>query len=108
MTSIKKIIKNDAIKIITGKNKGTTGKVVKVLPKKNAVLIEGIGETTRKIRPSRHNPRGGERKIHTPVEISNIALIADEKTGKTSRVGSSIKEGKKIRVARQINNKEIK
>lgn len=109
MTNIKKIIKGDSVKIISGQNKGTTGKVVQVLPKKEAVLIEGVGMMSRKIKPSRHNPRGGDRNIHIPTHISKVALIIDDKAGKISRVGLAVnQEGKKVRVARQNNNKEIK
>ncbi|NCU30015.1 50S ribosomal protein L24, partial [Candidatus Saccharibacteria bacterium] len=63
----------------------------------------------RHIRPSQYNPRGGKKDIHTPVDISKVALVVDEKSGKTSRVGL-IKnaDGDKVRIARQAKNKEIK
>jgi len=109
MATIKKIIKGDLVKLISGANKGTTGKVVQVLTKKNAVLIEGIGNIHRNIKASRQNPRGGQKDIHVPVPIHKVALVIDEKTSKTSRVGlTKNDEGKKTRVARQIKNKEIK
>jgi len=106
---MKKIIKGDTVKLISGANKGTTGKVLKVLAKKNSILIEGIGNISRKIKPSAHNPRGGQKDIHIPTSVHKVALVVDEKTGKTSRVGLIKNEaGKKARVARQIKNKEIK
>jgi large subunit ribosomal protein L24 len=109
MTAIKKIKKNDMVKIISGANKGTTGKVEAVLNKQNAVRIEGVGKTHRKVKPSMANPQGGHKDIHMAIPISKVALVIDEKTGKTSRIGR-IKntDGKMTRVARQNNNKEIK
>lgn len=109
MVSIKRIIKGDTVKLISGANKGATGKVVAVLTKKNALLIEGIGNKHRNVKPSQLNPRGGHKDIHVPTPIHKVALVIDEKTGKTSRVGL-IKntEGNKARVARQNKDKEIK
>ena len=105
----KKILKGDLVKIISGANKGVTGKVLLVLNKENAVLIEGVGVKHRNIKPSQYNPRGGKKDIHVPTDISKVALVVDEKSGKTSRVGLSRDgDGKKVRVARQIKNKEIK
>jgi len=109
MTSIKKIIKGDTVKLISGSNKGTTGKVLAVLNKQNALLIEGIGNISRKIKPSRNNPRGGQKDIHVPTPVHKVALVIDEKTAKTSRVGfGTNSDGAKSRVARQSKNKEIK
>ncbi|HUC96351.1 MAG TPA: 50S ribosomal protein L24 [Candidatus Saccharimonadales bacterium] len=109
MTAIKRIIKGDTVKIISGANKGTTGKVLGVLTKQNAVLVEGIGNIHRKVKPSQQNPRGGHKDIHVPTPIHKVALVIDEKTSRTSRVGLiKNQEGIKTRVARQNNNKEIK
>lgn len=104
-----RIRKDDTVKIISGANKGTTGKVLAVLPQKNAALIEGIGIGSRKVKPSQLNPRGGTKDIHVPTPLSKLALVTDEKTGKTSRVGyNKSADGGKVRVARQLKNKEIK
>ncbi len=109
MATIKRIIKGDLVKLISGANKGTTGKVLQVLTKKNAVLVEGIGVKHRNVKPSQLNPRGGHKDIHVPTPIHKVALVVDEKTGKTSRVGL-IKnaDGVTVRVARQNKDKEIK
>lgn len=104
-----RIRKDDLVKIIAGANKGTTGKVLAVDTKKGAVLIEGVGTSHRHVRKSQLNPAGGKKDIHVPVEISKVALVVDEKTGKTSRVGLvKNADGGKTRVARQLKNKEIK
>ncbi len=104
-----RIRKDDIVKIVSGDDKGTTGKVLAVLPRKNAALIEGVGVATRKVKPSQLNPSGGTKDIHRPVALSKLALVTDEKSAKTSRVGYKTKQdGTKVRVAKQANNKEIK
>ncbi len=98
----------DIVKIIAGADKGKTGKVTKVLPGKNLVFVEGIGNRERHMRPSMYN-RGGKKDIQVGIDASKVALVIDEKAGTTSRIGySKDKDGKTIRVARQANNKEIK
>jgi len=109
MPTIKRIKLGDTVKLISGFNKGTTGKVVKVLTKDRAVLVEGVGVLHRHIKPSQTNPRGGHKDIHVPTPISKVALVIDEKTGKTSRVGLvKNADGGTTRVARQNKDKEIK
>lgn len=103
-----RIKKNDIVKLISGDKKGTTGKVLAVLPKKNAVLVEGLGVMHRKIKPSRLQPTGGHKDIHVPTPLHKVALVIDEKTGKTSRVGHVKNTDGKVRVARQSKDKEIK
>lgn len=109
MPAVKRIKKGDLVKIISGAQKGTTAKVLSVLTSKNAVLLEGVGQKHRHIKPSQLNPRGGSKEIHVPTPLSKVALVIDEKTGKTSRVGYvKNTDGNTVRVARQANNKEIK
>lgn len=104
-----RIQKGDLVKLISGVNKGTTGKVVAVLAKKGAVLIEGVGNKHRHVKPSAVNPRGGSKDIHVPTPLSKVALVVDEKTSKTSRIGYvKNADGAKVRLARQAKNKEIK
>jgi large subunit ribosomal protein L24 len=105
----RRIQKDDLVKIISGSKKGTTGKVLAVLTKKNAALIEGVGTKHRHVKPSQLNPRGGSKDIHTPTPLHKLALVVDEKASKTSRVGyTKNADGTKVRLARQLKNKEIK
>ena len=101
-----RIRKDDIVKIIAGDNKGTTGKVLSVTA--SGALIEGVGLKTRHVKPSQLNPRGGKKDIHVATPLHKLALVTDEKTAKTSRVGYKVTDGVKIRVARQLKNKEIK
>ena len=104
-----RIKKGDKVKIIAGSHKGTTATVESVLVKKDAALLEGIGVKTRQMKPSRINPMGGAKNVHTPIALSKLALVTDAKTSKTSRVGyGKNADGNKVRVARQSKNKEIK
>lgn len=103
-----RIRKDDLVKVIAGKNKGTTGKVLSVLPAKNMALVEGVGLGHRHVKPSQINPRGGKKDIHVGVSLHKLALVVDEKTSKTSRVGYKVTDGVKARVVRQQKNKEIK
>ena len=101
-----RIKKDDLVKIIAGSHKGTTGKVLSVTAK--GALIEGVGLGHRHVKPSQLNPRGGKKDIHVATPLHKLALVADEKAGKTSRVGYKVDGGVKTRVARQLKNKEIK
>ena len=109
MSIVKRIRTGDTVKVISGANKGTTAKVLGVDTKKSTALLEGIGQKHRHLKPTQLNPRGGSKDVHTPTPLHKVALVVDEKTGKTSRVGY-IKnaDGSAMRVARQANNKEIK
>ena len=99
----------DYVKLISGAKKGTTGKVVKVNAKDGTALVEGVGVGHRHVKPSQLNPRGGKKDIHTPVDLSKLALVVDEKAGKTSRVSFGTNaDGVKVRQAKALKNKEIK
>lgn len=105
----RRIRKGDTVKLISGAKKGTTGKVLSVNTATGRLVIEGIGVRTRHVRPSQLNPQGGKREIHVSTDISKVALVVDEKSGKTSRVGySKNASGAKVRTARALKDKEIK
>ena len=67
-----KIKKDDIVKIISGSNKGITGKVLKVNTKDQTILIEGVGTMHRHVKPSRFNPQGGSKDIHNPTPIHKV------------------------------------
>ena len=98
----------DTVKVISGANKGKTGKVTKVMPAEGKVLIEGIGNRTRHMRANMYR-QGGKKDIQVGIHASKVALVVDEKSGKTSRIGfAKNDEGKTVRIARQAKNREIK
>jgi len=109
MSVVKRIRTGDTVKVISGPNKGTTAKVLSVNTKKLNATLEGIGQKHIHVKPTQLNPRGGSKDVHTPVSLHKVALVVDEKTGKTSRVGYvKNADGVNTRVARQANSKEIK
>lgn len=93
-----KIRKNDNVMVISGNDKGKTGKVLKVFPKKNRIIIEGINLRKRHTKPSQKNPQGGILEKEAPVNASNVMLL-DPKTNEPTRLGARVildeKTGKK-------------
>ena len=95
-----KIKKGDQVVVLTGKDKGAKGEVLKVMPKTSRVLVQGVNMVTKHKKPSQIAP-GGIQKIELPIHVSNVA-IADPKSGKATRVGyKTLKDGKKVRVAQK-------
>ncbi len=84
-----KIKKNDMVFVIAGNDKGKTGKVLKVFPKNNKVIIEGINIRKKHTKPSQKNPQGGILEIELPINASNI-MILDPKTDEPTRLGAQI------------------
>lgn len=96
-----KIKKGDKVVVITGKDKGATGEVLRVIPSESRVVVQGVNVVKKHSKPSQTNPQGGIEKKEAPIHVSNVAL-ADPKSGKPSRVGyKALKDGKKVRVARK-------
>lgn len=95
-----KIKKGDQVIVITGRDKGKTGEVIKAMPKDSKVVVQGINMVKRHTKPSQESAGGIVSKEH-PIHVSNVALI-DPKTGKATRVGIKMdKDGQKIRVAKK-------
>lgn len=93
-----KIKKDDKVIVIAGNYLGKTGKILKVYPKKNRVIVEGVNIRKRHTKPNQQNPQGGIVEKEAPINVSNI-MILDPKTNEPSRVGKKIiideKSGKK-------------
>ena len=90
-----KIKRDDLVKVIAGKDKDKTGKVLQVRDGK--VLVEGCNMVTKHTKPSAGNPQGGIINKEAALDISNVMLVVD---GKATRVGFEVKDGKKVRVAK--------
>jgi large subunit ribosomal protein L24 len=93
-----KIKKGDSVVVLSGKDKGRTGTVSKVMPKDGKVVVDGINVAARHRKPTQANPQGGIDRNPAPMHISKVAL-ADPKSGKPTRVRFETKDGKKVRVA---------
>jgi large subunit ribosomal protein L24 len=95
-----KIKKGDHVVVITGKDKGKTGEVLKVLPEENRAIVRGIAVVKRHQRQTAAQ-EGGIISKEVPIHISNLAL-EDPKDGKPTRVGYKfLKDGRKVRFARR-------
>ena len=93
-----RVKKGDTVVVIAGKDKGKKGTVVKVMPKTNKVVVEGVNMITKHQKPSAMNPQGGIVNKEASIHISNVMPL-DPETGKGTRVRVEVKEGKKVRVA---------
>ena len=97
------IKKDDTVIVLTGEDKGKTGKVLKVLVEKNRAIVEGINIVSKSAKPSAKNPQGGIVKQEAPVHIS-----IDPKSGKPTRISvKKTDDGKKVRIAKK-SGEEIK
>lgn len=95
-----KLKKGDKVIVITGKDKGKTGEITKVLVKESKVLVSGINMVKRHTKPSQENA-GGIVSKEMPIHISNVAFV-DPKTSKPTRLGVKVdKDGRKVRVAKK-------
>jgi large subunit ribosomal protein L24 len=98
-----KIKKDDTVIVLTGRDKGKAGKVLKVMPKEERVVVEGVNLVKRHTKPDMAHPQGGVISKEAPLHVSNVA-IRDPKTGKPTRVGfKMVGEGasaRKVRVAK--------
>jgi len=104
MASIKMHVKkNDMIKIIAGKEKGKTGKVLRVFPAKNRVVVEGLNVVKRHTRPTQINPEGGIVEKEAAVSISNVMLICSS-CNEPARTGiRSLEDGSRVRYCKKCN-----
>ncbi|MEE3035467.1 MAG: 50S ribosomal protein L24 [Bacteroidota bacterium] len=100
MTKIK-IKKDDKVRIIAGENKGSEGKILKVMKNKKKVLVEGVNVVKKHAKPNSKNPQGGIIEKESPVDISNLSLVTSD--GQNTRLGFRFEEGKKVRYAKKNN-----
>lgn len=92
-----KIRKGDQVIVLTGRDKGREGEVLRVMPKGHRVIVSGVNVIARHVRPTQENPEGGIQRREAAIDISNVA-IKDPTTGRPARVGFEVRDGKKVRV----------
>ena len=108
---MRKIKKNDIVKVIAGddRERGATGKVLKVLSGGDRIVVEGVNMQKRHRKPTQQMPQGGILSIEAPIHISNVKLVAP-KSAVATRVGFKIlKDGSKVRVCKHpdANGEEV-
>ena len=100
------IKKGDNVIVLAGDDRGKTGRVLSVQLEKQRAIVEGVNIVSKSTKPSAKHPQGGIIKIEAPIHVSNLALV-DPKTGKPTRVGYKVVDGKKVRIAKK-SGEEIK
>ena len=93
-----KIKKGDKVVVLSGKDKGRHGEVVRSMPKEGKVVVSGINVHARHAKPTQARPQGGIIRAEAPLHVSKVA-IEDPKTGKATRVRFETRDGKKVRIA---------
>jgi len=93
-----KIKKGDRVVLLAGKDKGREGVVLRVAPKEQRVVVEGLNIVQRHTRPSQMDPQGGIKNKEAPLHVSNVAIV--DSKGKATRVGFREENGKKVRFAK--------
>ena len=92
-----KIKKGDRVVVLSGKDKGRTGDVLKAMPKEGKVIVSGVNVHARHRKPTQQSPQGGIERKEAPLHISKVAIATAD--GKPSRVRFEVRDGKKVRVA---------
>jgi len=95
------IRKDDTVKVLSGNDKGKTGKVLSVLVGKNRAVVEGVNIVSKHMKPSASNPNGGIEKVEAAVHISNL-MVVDPSSGDATKIGRKRNsEGKLQRYAKK-------
>ena len=92
-----KIKKGDTVIVITGEDRGKSGKVLEVFPSKNTALVAGVRIISKHTKPNAENQQGGIVKKEAPINISNLMLSVG---GKATKVGRKVEDGKSVRIAK--------
>ena len=96
-----RIKKDDQVMVLTGKDRGKTGKVLMVMQGKNSALVEGINKVKKAQRRTQENQQGGFIEIEAPIHLSNLSLI-DRKSNKPTRFGVEVKkDGARVRISKK-------
>jgi len=95
-----KIKKNDTVKIMTGKDKGKTGKVTQIFASLDKVVVEKINKRFKNLRPRKEGEKGQRIEFDAPMAVSNVMLVC-KKCGKTTRIGYKVSGDKKYRICKK-------
>ena len=90
--------KDDTVKIIAGKDKGRTGKIVKVDPVNERVIVQGANMVKKTMKKQNAQDKGGIVEVEAPIYVSNVALVSK---GSVSKIGYKMENGKKVRYAKK-------
>ncbi len=94
------IKKDDTVCVLSGDDRGKQGRVLSVDRKKGRAIVEGVNIITKAMKPNARHPQGGLVKMEAPIRVCKLALV-DPKSGKPTRVGIRIEDGKKVRYSKK-------
>lgn len=94
------IKKGDKVRVLSGKDKGAEGNVMRAYPQTQRVTVEKVNVVTKAMRPTQANPQGGLSHVEAPIHVSNVALVCP-KCSKPTRIGVKRDSGKKVRVCKK-------
>lgn len=95
------IKKGDTVTVITGKDSGKKGKVLKVMPAENRVVVEGLNKAKKHQKPSRSLPQGGILQIEAPLNASNLMLLCSKCNKPTRGARKILDNGQKVRICKK-------
>jgi large subunit ribosomal protein L24 len=94
-----KLKKEDTVMVIAGKDKGKTGKILKIDRVKGRVIVQGLNMVKKAVKPKSQNDKGGIIEVEAALEASNVMILT--KKGEPTRIGYKIEGGKKVRIAKK-------
>jgi large subunit ribosomal protein L24 len=97
-----RIKKDDTVKVLSGKEKGKSGKILKVLPKDQAIVVEGLNIRVRFSRPKRKGEKGQRMEIPAPLNVSKVMLVCPH-CGKPTRTASELNQQGRFRKCKNCN-----
>ena len=93
--------KGDTVKILSGKDRGKTGKVLRSVPEKSRVVVEKVNMVKKAMRPTQQNPQGGITTVEAPLHVSNVMLVCPNCKEATRTSKHVNEQGKKVRVCKK-------
>lgn len=97
-----KLRKNDSVMVLSGKDKGKTGKIAATLPRDGKVVVEGVAMVKRHTKPTQAHPKGGIQEKNLPILAAKVALVCPS-CKKPTRIGFEVKNGEKRRICKKCN-----
>lgn len=93
--------KGDMVLVVAGDDRGKTGRVLKMMPEKQRIIVEGINFIIRHTRPSQRNPQGGRVEKEAPIQASNVVLVCPRCTQGTRVARRLLEDGSRVRICKR-------
>jgi large subunit ribosomal protein L24 len=97
-----KLKRNDTVRIIKGRDRGKSARILRIDHKKGRIIVEGLNIIKKAIKAKKQNEKGGIKELEAPIAVANVMIVC-KKCGPT-RIGYSVKEGAKSRICRKCGD----